>query len=61
MAFSRVNYNVHWTSDVLAGAFIGIAVGHTVVKINHRVRMAASVSPSPERAGAGLSIGIPLN
>jgi len=61
VAFSRVNYNVHWASDVLAGAFIGIAVGQTVVKINHRVRMAASVYPSPEGAGAGLSLGIPFN
>jgi membrane-associated phospholipid phosphatase len=61
VAFSRVNYNVHWASDVLAGAFIGIAVGQTVVKINHRVRMAASVDPSPESTGAGLSLGFPLD
>ncbi len=41
VAFARMNDNVHWASDVLAGAAIGTATGHMIVQ-RHR--------PSPQRA-----------
>ena len=38
VAFARVDYDVHWASDVLAGAIIGISIGHGVVVYNFRLR-----------------------
>jgi hypothetical protein len=38
VAFARVNYDVHFASDVLAGAFIGVAVGEMVVHFNLSAR-----------------------
>ena len=34
VGFSRVYHDAHWTSDVVAGALIGTAVGWSVVKLN---------------------------
>jgi hypothetical protein len=45
VGFARVNHNAHWTSDVLAGAAIGIFVGETVVHGNHDVSLTPIVSP----------------
>ncbi len=38
VAFARVNYDAHYTSDVLAGAIIGIAIGEGVVHVNKKAR-----------------------
>ncbi|HWR82377.1 MAG TPA: phosphatase PAP2 family protein [Candidatus Deferrimicrobium sp.] len=38
VAVARVNHDQHFASDVLAGAFIGVAVGHGVVHFNRRIR-----------------------
>ncbi|MEP6993231.1 MAG: phosphatase PAP2 family protein [Acidobacteriota bacterium] len=38
VAFARVYHNVHWTSDVAAGALIGTLVGRGVVALNRRIR-----------------------
>lgn len=38
VAFARVYHNAHWTSDVVAGALIGTAVGRGVVALNKRIR-----------------------
>lgn len=38
VAFARVNYDVHYLSDVLAGAAIGIAIGEGIVKVNKKAR-----------------------
>jgi membrane-associated phospholipid phosphatase len=50
VAFSRVNDNVHWTSDIVAGALIGRAVAKSVVFHNR----AAHVRPVVVPRGAGL-------
>ena len=38
VAYARVNYNVHFASDVLAGAMIGISAGTAVVHFNRQAR-----------------------
>lgn len=38
VAFARVNYDAHYASDVLAGAFIGIAIGEGIVRVNNKAR-----------------------
>ncbi len=38
VAYARVNYDVHFASDVLAGALIGISVGTAVVHFNRQAR-----------------------
>lgn len=34
VGLARIEQNVHWASDVMAGAIIGTAVGKTVVHLN---------------------------
>lgn len=41
VGFSRMNKNSHWASDVVAGAVIGIFVGHEVVRFNETHRHVA--------------------
>jgi membrane-associated phospholipid phosphatase len=36
VGYARLNSNVHWASDVLAGAAIGTFVGHVVVHVNEK-------------------------
>src|SRR2546430_15385507 len=35
IAFARMNDNVHWASDVFAGALIGTATGRTIARRHH--------------------------
>lgn len=63
VAFSRVYHDAHWTSDVLAGAFIGTAVGWSVVRLNRgeaRRERSTSVSLTPVigRRAWGLSVSV---
>ena len=44
-AWGRVRENGHWVSDTLAGAFIGIHVGRSVVHINQRLRARVTAGP----------------
>ena len=37
-AYSRVRLGKHFTSDVIVGAALGTAVGHSVTKFNRRLR-----------------------
>jgi membrane-associated phospholipid phosphatase len=59
VAFARMNDRAHFASDVVAGAIIGTAVGHTVVHL-HAPEGEKSISwnlvPVPARRGAGLGI-----
>ena len=59
VAFARMNDRAHFASDVVAGAIIGTAVGHTVVRL-HAPEGEKSISwnlvPVPARRGAGLGI-----
>ncbi|MFH2036674.1 MAG: phosphatase PAP2 family protein [Candidatus Zixiibacteriota bacterium] len=38
VAYARMNRDVHFLSDVVAGAFIGIAIGQGTVKLNKKLR-----------------------
>ena len=59
VALARINDRAHFASDVVAGAIIGTAVGHTVVRL-HAPEGEKSISwnlvPVPARRGAGLGI-----
>lgn len=52
MALSMVDYDAHWTSDVIAGALIGHAIGYTVGR-NFRLARAGS---NPEATAGGKTI-----
>lgn len=54
VAFARVYHDAHWTSDVLAGAGIGVLVGKTIVRTNREERAKWSVAPI--RGGALISV-----
>jgi membrane-associated phospholipid phosphatase len=53
VGLARIHLDAHWTSDVLAGAILGTAVGNAVVGVNDRLRARMSRS-----AGAGPSIAV---
>ncbi|MEW5923936.1 MAG: phosphatase PAP2 family protein, partial [Candidatus Zixiibacteriota bacterium] len=36
--YARLNNNVHWASDVVGGALIGITIGQVVVHFNMKLR-----------------------
>lgn len=38
VAYARLNNNVHWGSDVVGGALIGITIGQAVVHFNMKLR-----------------------
>ena len=57
----RIEQNAHWTSDVLAGAILGTAIGNAVVILNERRRRgvdgpAVSVAPLLAPRGGGLLV-----
>ncbi len=53
VAFARIYHDVHWTSDVVAGAIIGTAVARTVGRTNR-----AQWQIVPLRGGAAITISI---
>ena len=56
VGYARLNSNVHWASDVMAGAAIGTFVGHVVVRFNqHHRRLSLIPILSPHAQGAQLS------
>lgn len=60
-AYTRVHDNVHWLSDTVAGAAIGIATAHFVLNRREARRNAGSVSVAPMRGGGVLlSYSLPL-
>ena len=56
VGYARMNGNVHWASDVLAGAAIGTVVGRFVVHFNQQHR-SVSFAPiiGPEMKGGALT------
>jgi hypothetical protein len=57
VGYARIAHQAHFTSDVLAGAIIGIAVGKAVVRINEQERRRMQLEPMiTTDGGAGLSI-----
>ncbi len=46
VGYARVYHDAHWTSDVIAGAALGTAVGWRVVKRNSRAEAPPPVSLS---------------
>jgi len=60
VAFARMNDNVHWASDVFAGAVIGTATARTIVR-RHRTsdqRAQWSIVPTVGKRGAGFVVHI---
>ena len=47
VAFSRLNDNVHWSSDVLAGAVIGTATGRMIARRHRVARTHSDLSITP--------------
>lgn len=60
VGFARMNDRAHFASDVVAGAVIGTAIGHSVVHRHTGGTESASWSlvPVASRSGAGLAIRI---
>jgi membrane-associated phospholipid phosphatase len=59
VGLARIEQNAHWTSDVLAGAILGTAIGNAVVVLNERQRRGApgpkvTFSPLLAPRGGGL-------
>jgi acid phosphatase family membrane protein YuiD len=62
VGYARIVHQAHFTSDVLAGAIIGIAVGKAVVRINQEQRRCVKLEPMVTAdGGAGLSIRFDLS
>jgi membrane-associated phospholipid phosphatase len=56
VAWSRVYEDKHWTSDVTAGALIGIVAGRGTVRLLHHGRDAPAVAVAP----SGIAVRIPV-
>ncbi|MND06844.1 PAP2 superfamily protein [compost metagenome] len=64
VAWSRVNDEAHWASDVVMGALVGIVSGQLVVRHGHRrdgwlERTFLEPSPSTGRLNVGLRLPAP--
>jgi hypothetical protein len=60
VGYARHQHQAHWASDIAAGAVLGIAVGHTVVRLNEENR-GARVGVIPSKHGPMLGLVIPLD
>jgi membrane-associated phospholipid phosphatase len=67
VAVSRANDNVHFASDVIAGAAIGTAIGRSIVARHQRAAAKSADVPSiawaivPARGGVALEVWIPTS
>jgi membrane-associated phospholipid phosphatase len=65
VAFSRVARDVHWTSDVVAGAALGYIVGNTVsrrtgvVRRSRRITLLPAIDPSRKAVGINFYLTLP--
>jgi hypothetical protein len=58
VAWSRLNDNAHWTSDVVVGAGVGYAVGKLVTHFSpFRDQQGMSLSPLGLPGGGGVQLG----
>ncbi|MCC6471211.1 MAG: phosphatase PAP2 family protein [Alphaproteobacteria bacterium] len=58
VAWSRLNDNAHWTSDVVVGAGVGYAVGKLVTHFSpFREQSGVSLSPLGVPGGGGVQVG----
>lgn len=60
VGYARHQHQAHWTSDIAAGAVLGIAVGHTVVRLNEENR-GVHVDVIPSKNGPIVGLVIPLH
>ncbi len=61
IGLSRVQSNRHHLSDVLAGATLGIIVGHTVTRVDGEPstkKRLVSVGPATDARGQGIGLGV---
>ncbi len=58
VGFSRIVHHAHFTSDVVAGALIGAAVGNSVVHFNQQGRTGFQINPllGPELRGVAVAL-----
>jgi membrane-associated phospholipid phosphatase len=66
VAVSRLRYDKHYLSDVVAGAALGLIVGQTVVRVNDRAEAVRaqprlSVSPVVARRTRAVIVGVAFN
>lgn len=60
VGYARHQHQAHWASDIVAGAALGIAVGHTVVKLNDENR-GTHVSLEPSDNGPMVALVVPFD
>jgi membrane-associated phospholipid phosphatase len=62
VAWSRVNDDVHWASDVVMGALIGIVAGQVVVRRGHRGEgwLERTFLSEPTRSVARIDVGLQI-
>lgn len=56
VGFARIEHNAHWASDVVAGAFIGSAVGSATVRFNEKQGGVFSLRPLIDRERRGMAL-----
>jgi membrane-associated phospholipid phosphatase len=59
-AYWRLRDNVHWLSDTVAGASLGMASAQLVMNRRHAERQSASILLTPVDRGLMLSFSVPL-
>lgn len=60
VGYARHQHQAHWPSDIAAGALLGIAVGHTVVRLNEENR-GAHIAVVPSENGPLMALVVPFD
>jgi membrane-associated phospholipid phosphatase len=58
IGLSRIEGDAHWTSDVLAGAMLGIGIGHALVGWNALERGDVTIEPVADRGEYGIEVTV---